>query len=92
MPPTGGEGGNTAIHDAELLMKRLTNVMSAADRGAALHMEIEEYEKEMLQFSKSSAGRSYRNSALITIEGYIIPYLFRTFLRVMNFFFGARKS
>jgi 2-polyprenyl-6-methoxyphenol hydroxylase-like FAD-dependent oxidoreductase len=92
VPPTGGEGGNTAIRDAGALVKRLTKIASAKDREATLSVEIEEYEKEMLKFSRGSVNRSYRNSTTITVEGYIFPYLLRGFLRIINFFFGAKAA
>ena len=90
MPPTGGEGGNTAIHDAGLLVKHLTKVVSADDRKAVLDVEIQAYEKDMLKFAWASVSRSYRNATVITVEGYIFPYILRGLLRIINFFFGVK--
>lgn len=92
VPPTGGEGGNTAIRDAASLVKHLAKVASAADPKATLDVEIQEYEKDMLKFSSSSISRSYRNSTVITVEGYIYPYLVRGLLRIVNFFFGVKTA
>jgi 2-polyprenyl-6-methoxyphenol hydroxylase-like FAD-dependent oxidoreductase len=92
VPPTGGEGGNTAIRNAAELVKHILKVASVEDRGAALDVEIQKYEKEMLTFAWSSVGRSYRNSMTITVEGYVLPYLLRGMLRIINFFFGAKPG
>jgi 2-polyprenyl-6-methoxyphenol hydroxylase-like FAD-dependent oxidoreductase len=90
VPPTGGEGGNTAIRDAGILVKRLTTIAAAEDRKAILDVEIEAYEKDMLKFAWASVNRSYRNATTITVEGYVFPYIVRGFLRIINFFFGAK--
>ena len=91
VPPTGGEGGNTAIRDAGILVKHLTTVAAAEDRKGVLNVEIQAYEKDMLKFAWASVTRSYRNATTITVEGYIFPYILRGVLRIINFFFGVKK-
>lgn len=92
VPPTGGEGGNTAIRDAGLLVEHLKIVAAAEDRKAVLDVEIQAYEKDMLKFSWSAVSASYRNSTSITIDGYIFPYILRGVLMVINFFFGVKSA
>ena len=92
MPPTGGEGGNTAIRDAAILVKHLTTVAAAEDRKAVLDIEIQAYEKDMLKFAWTSVSRSYRNATSITVEGYIFPYILRAIFRIINFFFGIKGA
>jgi hypothetical protein len=53
-------------------------------------MEIPKYEKEMLSFASNVVRRSVRNAKMITVEGYVMPYVVRAMLRVINFFFGAK--
>jgi len=89
VPPTGGEGGNTALRDAASLTKQLLAVSQAEDVAAALETEIRAYEKDMLRFSRASAIKSYYFAQIMTIEGYILPYIVRGFMRIMNFFFGG---
>ena len=88
VPPTGGEGGNTALRDAALLTKHLIKVSKADDVTAALNTEIRAYEKDMLKFSRALVVKSYYFAHIMTIEGYILPYIVRGFMRIMNFFFG----
>ena len=92
MPPTGGEGGNSAIRDAALLVKRIRNMVSASNPRSAVGSEIAAYEKEMLKLSWVAVTASYRNCKVMTIEGYILPYFVRLVLRVINFFFGAKST
>jgi len=90
VPPTGGEGGNTAIRDAAELVKHVAKIAAAPDCKAALDVEISEYEKDMLKFSRSTVTRSYRNAKIITVDGYVLPYLVRGLFRVLNFLFGTK--
>jgi 2-polyprenyl-6-methoxyphenol hydroxylase-like FAD-dependent oxidoreductase len=90
VPPTGGEGGNTAIRDAAKLLETIKIIESADDVKEAIEMEIPKYEKEMLSFAADVVSRSVRNAKMITAEGYILPYIVRGILRVINFFFGAK--
>lgn len=92
MPPTGGEGGNTAIHDAALLLKHLTTVAAAEDRKAVLDVEIQAYEKDMLKFAWAYVRSSYRNATSMTVEGYIFPYILRGIFRIINFIFGVKSA
>lgn len=92
MPPTGGEGGNTAIRDAGLLMKHLTIAAATEDRKAVLDVEIQAYEKDMLKFAWAAVSTSYRNATSITIDGYIFPYVLRGLLMIINFFFGVKSA
>ena len=90
MPPTGGEGGNTAIRDAAKLLETIKVLHAAGDFNEAIEMEIPKYEKEMLSFASNVVRRSVRNAKMITVEGYVMPYVVRAMLRVINFFFGAK--
>ena len=90
VPPTAGEGGNTAIRDAGVLLKHLITVASADDLRSAFDEEIPKYERDMLEFSWTKISDSCRNAKLITMEGYIFPYVVRGIMRILNLFFGAR--
>jgi 2-polyprenyl-6-methoxyphenol hydroxylase-like FAD-dependent oxidoreductase len=89
VPPTGGEGANTAIFDSASLAKHLANTSSGQ---YSVEKAINKYEKEMLNFSWGQVSSSDRMSRLITMEGYVLPYLFGAFLRVVNLFFGASNE
>ena len=91
VPPTGGEGGNTAIRDAAQLTQRLTKVSAFNDRRTILAKEISAYETDMLKFSSVVVHTSLRNSGMITAEGWIYPHIIRAILKVVNFFFGLKK-
>jgi hypothetical protein len=88
VPPTGGEGGNTAIRDAALLTKHLMKISKAEDRASAIDAEIRAYETDMLSFSRKSVVKSHWFAHIMMIEGYVLPYIVRGFMRIMNFFFG----
>ena len=90
MPPTGGEGGNTALRDAGLLLRHLMKITSTDDPPSIMATEIEAYEKDMLNFAWGAVSTSKRNAQVISTEGYIFPYLVRGFMRIMNLLFGAR--
>lgn len=90
MPPTGGEGGNTALRDAGLLLKHLKRIAFAKDPEAAMVDEIPAYEKDMLDFAWSAVSRSTQNAQIICAEGYFFPFMVRTFMKTLNFLFGAR--
>jgi 2-polyprenyl-6-methoxyphenol hydroxylase-like FAD-dependent oxidoreductase len=90
VPPTGGEGGNSALHDAASLLEHLSKIASAADRHAAVDTEIKQYEKDMLKFSWSKVSKSYYLCQAITIEGYLFPYLLRGLLRILNYLVGVK--
>ena len=90
MPPTGGEGGNTAIRDAAKLLETIKIIESAENWKQTIEVEIPKYEQEMLSFASRVVNRSTRNAKMITAEGYVTPYLIRGVLRIMNFFFGAK--
>ena len=91
MPPTGGEGGNTALRDAALLLESLTKVAFSSDPDSILKTEIPMYEKDMLQFARTAVNRSYRNAKMAGADGYIKPYVLRIIMRTVNFFFGLKK-
>lgn len=93
MPPTGGEGGNTAIRDAAQLTQSLVKVFALTDRGQGiLPEEISAYENDMLKFSSTSVNRSMRFSGMMTAEGWVYPYLIRIGLRVVNFFIELKRK
>lgn len=72
-----------------MLTKHLVKVSETENVASALETEIREYEKDMLKFSRASAVVSYYFAHIMTIEGYILPYIVRGFMKVMNFFFGG---
>lgn len=92
VPPTGGEGGNTALRDAGKLLDCLVKVTQSGDRETALKIELPKYEEDMLGFSRDSVNRSYRNARLVLTEGYVVPYLKRAVMRIVNFFFGTKEQ
>jgi 2-polyprenyl-6-methoxyphenol hydroxylase-like FAD-dependent oxidoreductase len=87
VPPTGGEGGNVALHDAALLVKYLTKVIGVSDQNEALETEIKEYEKEMAEFSWSKLSKAHRLCRIITVDGIILPFIVRCVLRIFDFAF-----
>ena len=90
MPPTGGEGGNTAIRDAAILTEHIIKISEAEDRAVAIESQIRAYEKDMLSFSRKSVVKSHWFAHIMTIEGYVLPYIVRGFMKIMNFFFGCK--
>jgi hypothetical protein len=75
-----------------LLTEHLTRVAAAADFNAALEIEIPKYEKDMMEFARGCVNRSMRNVRTITAEGYVVPYLIRGVMRIVNFFLGAPNA
>jgi hypothetical protein len=73
-------------------MKHIVKVSEAEDVATALNTEIRAYEKDMLKFSRASVVKSYYFAHIMTIEGYILPYILRGFMRIMNFFFGGADT
>jgi hypothetical protein len=67
-------------------------VVSSEDTKAALQVEIPEYESEMLEFSRKVVAASCRNAKMATVDGFVWPYLVRFMLRVINLFFGDKRS
>jgi 2-polyprenyl-6-methoxyphenol hydroxylase-like FAD-dependent oxidoreductase len=90
VPPTGGEGGNTAIRDAAKLMETIKTIDSSDDLKEAIETDIPRYEKEMLNFAWSVVSKSTKFAKVFTAEGYVVPYVIRVVLRVINFFFGTK--
>jgi 2-polyprenyl-6-methoxyphenol hydroxylase-like FAD-dependent oxidoreductase len=90
VPPTGGEGGNTAIRDAAKLMETIKNIESSDNLKEAIETDIPKYEKEMANFAWRVVSKSTKFAKVFTAEGYVVPYLIRAVLRVINFFFGAK--
>jgi hypothetical protein len=88
VPPTGGQGGNNALRNAGLLVEHLTKVVSGTE-DTALETEIQKYEKNMLNFSRSSVTKSFYLAHVMTVQGYLVPYVLRGFMRIVNFFFGV---
>ena len=91
MPPTGGEGGNSALRDAAQLTRTLVKVVASHDLRTRLEEEISGYEEEMLKFSSLTVNRSMRYRGIMTVEGWVYPYLLRTVLRIVNFFFELKR-
>lgn len=90
VPPTRGEGANTALCDSAALVKHLVKVELGE---TSLEDAIKQYEKDMLSFSSKKVSDSYRMSKNITSDGYLALFFLRWFLRIMNFFahpFGYR--
>ncbi|MFG2844122.1 FAD-dependent oxidoreductase [Kitasatospora sp. NPDC048296] len=55
MPPSGGQGANTALRDAALL----TRSLAAVQRGEAeLPSAVEEYERRMLDYGFAAVAES----------------------------------
>jgi 2-polyprenyl-6-methoxyphenol hydroxylase-like FAD-dependent oxidoreductase len=91
VPPTGGEGGNSALRDAGLLLEHIVKISSSDDRMMAMKTEIPKYEKSMVELSRVSVKTSYRNAKMASMEGHVVPYRLRFVMRVVNFFFGYRE-
>jgi salicylate hydroxylase len=83
VPPTGGEGANTALCDSAALVRHL---VTAESNQTSLKNAINQYEKEMLSFSSKKVSESYRMAKNITSDGYLGPFFMRCFLRIVNFF------
>ncbi|ADD43589.1 FAD-dependent oxidoreductase [Stackebrandtia nassauensis] len=78
MPPTGGVGANTALRDAALLCRALTDV----DRGrSSLREAVAGYEKEMLKHGFAAVDTSVTR-ARQALSGRIARLGGRTFMRV----------
>ena len=90
VPPTGGEGGNTAIRDAAKLLETIKTIDSSDDLKEAIETEIPRYEKEMLNFAWSVVSKSTKFAKVFTAEGYVVPYVIRVVFRIINFFFGTK--
>jgi 2-polyprenyl-6-methoxyphenol hydroxylase-like FAD-dependent oxidoreductase len=58
MPPTGGIGANTALRDAELLTRQLTDVARCK---VSVLQAIAEYETEMRRYAFEAVRQSMRN-------------------------------
>jgi 2-polyprenyl-6-methoxyphenol hydroxylase-like FAD-dependent oxidoreductase len=58
MPPTGGIGANTALRDAELLTRRLTD---AARGNVRMLQAIADYENDMRRYGFEAVRQSMRN-------------------------------
>ncbi|MEU1881377.1 NAD(P)/FAD-dependent oxidoreductase [Streptosporangium sp. NPDC020072] len=66
MPPSGGQGANTAFRDAALLCRRLTEV----HRGESdLLPAVERYEREMLDYGFAAVARSLEALPNFTVAG-----------------------
>jgi 2-polyprenyl-6-methoxyphenol hydroxylase-like FAD-dependent oxidoreductase len=92
VPPTGGSGGNVALRDAALLLKHLVVIANAQDIPTSLAKEIPKYESNILGFSAKVVSMSKRYATMITADGWIMPYLMRFFMRLGNFFIGAKAE
>lgn len=57
MPPTGAQGGNTALRDAALLSKKLSEAVA---RGRPLEWGIDAYQREMLDYAFQEVDKSTR--------------------------------
>ncbi|MFS8099405.1 FAD-dependent monooxygenase [Lentzea alba] len=85
MTPGRGIGANTALRDAELLCRKLTE----ASRGKDLITAISEYEREMIEYGFEAvlASREQMDSSGAVhkpVIGRVALAMFRTFLRVVN--------
>lgn len=85
MTPGRGIGANTALRDAELLCRKLTE----AAHGKDLITAISEYEREMIEYGFEAvlASREQmdgRGAIHRPVIGRIVLACFRTFLRVVN--------
>jgi 2-polyprenyl-6-methoxyphenol hydroxylase-like FAD-dependent oxidoreductase len=85
MTPGRGIGANTALRDAELLCRKLTE----AHHGKDLVQAISEYEREMIRYGfeavQSSREQMDGNGAIHKpVIGRVVLAFFRTFLRVTN--------
>lgn len=85
MTPGRGIGANTALRDAELLCRKLTE----AARGRDLLRAISEYEREMVEYGfravlASREQMDARGPVHKPVIGRVVLALFRTFLRVTN--------
>lgn len=85
VPPTGGEGANTALRDSASLMEYLKK---AECGDIPIQDVVKEYEREMLAFSSGVVKGSHRMARRITLDGSVSSFFFRWFLRVANFFVG----
>jgi len=85
MTPGRGIGANTALRDAELLCRRLTE----AAHGKDLVTAISEYEREMIEYGFEAvlASREQMDASGAMhkpVIGRVVLACFRTFLRVVN--------
>ena len=93
MTPGRGVGANTALQDAALLCKKLTEVR---DGQTALIPAIHEYEAEMLHYSKEAVLESRKqmnaNDAIHKpIIGRILLAGMRTGMRIVNTFPALKR-
>ena len=89
MPPSGGEGANTALHDAGLLVRYLT---SAASGETSIGTAVKEYEKEMLDYAWGVIRNSHVSARSFVVDGYVVSYLLGIFLKIVHFFLGERNE
>lgn len=81
MTPMAGIGANTALRDASLLCRKLTEV----DRGQAeLLPAVREYEAAMREYGFAAVELSLRNARQATSESRLGRSLFRAVLRLTN--------
>lgn len=81
MTPMAGVGANTALRDADLLRRKLTEVAAGrADLLAALH----DYEQEMINYGFAAVRQSLRNARQGASTSRLARTAFRTTLRTVS--------
>jgi 2-polyprenyl-6-methoxyphenol hydroxylase-like FAD-dependent oxidoreductase len=81
MTPMAGVGANTALRDAELLCRKLTEVEAGE---VALLPALHDYEHQMLDYGFAAVKQSLRNAKQAGSANRLARAAFRTMLRTVN--------
>jgi 2-polyprenyl-6-methoxyphenol hydroxylase-like FAD-dependent oxidoreductase len=81
MTPMAGVGANTALRDAELLCRKLTQVEAGE---VALLPALHDYERQMLDYGFAAVKQSLRNARQAGSANRLARGAFRTGLRTVN--------